>query len=60
MKIYELFCLLSEENGIEYMDLYPLIEKIGLKKEDYEDEMHLNGNGAKKVSIYIGNYLMES
>ena len=46
--------------NIEYINFYKLIDEIGLDANtDMADSIHVNVDGAKKVTSYIGNYLIE-
>lgn len=51
---------LAEENGLEYLDLN-LVEEIGIdwKKDTKDGGDHLNFEGAKKVTAYMGKYISE-
>lgn len=51
------FC---KNNNIIYKDLQTEIESIGLIKSDYSDTQHLNSYGAEKLSIYLGEYLVNT
>ncbi|GEM_PF-3651799 len=43
---------LVDKYSIPYLDIYTLYNK-NFGREDYEDDFHLNKNGAKKAAIYI-------
>jgi len=51
---------ICKENNIEFIDFYKLTEEIELNEnEDMTDGFHFNISGAKKVTSYLGNYLIE-
>lgn len=54
---------LAEEENIRYIDCNILYDEIGLTAQDFEDAYtnihHLNGGGARKVSLYISEELGE-
>lgn len=46
--------------NIEYINFYDLVAEIGLDaNNDMFDSVHVNINGAKKITSYIGSYLIE-
>ena len=53
---------LSEETGIDFIDLNTLADEIGIDwSRDTEDRGdHMNYYGAQKVTAYLGNYLAET
>lgn len=56
--IYDYFLTFSEKNEIEYVDLNQItMSELGLTKESFQDEMHLNGKGAEEISRYLAGYL---
>lgn len=62
-KQYNYIKKLAEENDIEYLDFNrkELRKEIGLDyATDAADGVHLNLNGATKVSKYLGTYLAEN
>lgn len=51
----------AEENGCQYINFFEKMDEIGIDCEtDFYDEDHFNTSGAKKVSDYLGQYLMEN
>lgn len=52
---------ISENNNIFFLNGYADRNAWGLNyKEDYADNAHLNYNGAKKVTEYVGKFLAEN
>lgn len=51
----------ASEKGCAYINMFELIDEIGIDEEtDFFDFEHLNENGAKKVSDYMGKYIIEN
>lgn len=52
----------ADENGLKYIDTNLLIKDIGIdwKKDSSDDGYHLNINGARKHTAFIGRYLSEN
>ena len=51
---------LADEYDVEYLDFNEYPEEIlSLNFEDFMDVDHLNGNGAKKVTMCLANYILE-
>ncbi len=51
----------AEQNGCAYLNMYDYLEEIGIDPDkDYADEIHLNVNGAKKLTSFLGEYLSEN
>ena len=52
----------AEENDIEYINYIPLQEEIGLdmSQDTYDAGLHLNTQGAEKMSKYFGQYLVDN
>lgn len=48
-------------NGYVYFNFYELAGEIGIDEStDFNDPSHLNDNGAKKVSNFLGNYIINN
>ena len=48
----------SKKKGCKYLDLYYHMDEASIDvNKDYMDAGHLNPNGAKKVTEYLGKYL---
>lgn len=59
LKIYNSCYQLAEENDITYINLMHHLDELDFDyKKDMFDEGHVNPHGAKKITDYIGNYLM--
>jgi hypothetical protein len=58
--VHQLIQNLADEYGVEYLDFneYPQ-EILNLTSEDFMDVDHLNGYGAKKVTMCLANYILE-
>ena len=51
----------ANDKGVVYLDLFEKIDEIGLDgNTDFYDLGHLNTEGAKKVSRYLGQYLIDN
>lgn len=52
----------AQENGLEYINLIPLQEEIGLDMsvDTYDAGLHLNTQGAEKLADYFGRYLVDN
>lgn len=49
------------EYGFEYIDLNAIEDKTGIdQNSDFYDAGHLNVNGQKKISLYLGNLVKEN
>lgn len=49
----------ADENGCYYLNLFELIEEVGLDPEtDFSDPEHLNDSGAVKVADYLGKFIV--
>lgn len=51
----------AKKYGLDYINFYDLIDEIGLDYETdtYDGGLHLNLQGADKLSEYLGKYLVE-
>ena len=52
----------AKENNLEYLDFNTQINEIGIdwSKDTRDKGNHINYHGAKKLTTYIGNYLLKS
>ncbi len=46
-----------EDKNVKYLDLNFHIDSIGLRPQDFRDKIHLNNNGANKVSEYLAKWI---
>lgn len=51
---------IAEEYGVNYLDFYTLLEQVNLNTDFYDVDSHMNPSGARKITNYIGNYIMEN
>lgn len=52
---------IADELKVPYIDMFHNMDEIGLdRRYDFAEWQHLNINGAKKVSSYIGKYIKEN
>ena len=57
---YNTVSLIAEEYGVPYLDMNQYDEEIGLTSADFStDNWHLNVEGARKCTAFLGDYLME-
>lgn len=49
---------IATESGVDFLDFYTLLDQINLNTDMYDSSSHLNPSGARKISNYIGNYIM--
>ena len=48
----------AAENGCAYLDGFSFLHETGIDPEtDYFDRVHLNGNGSRKLSSFLGEYI---
>jgi len=51
---------LAGEYGVDYLDFATLLEQVNLNTDYYDKDSHMNPSGARKVTSYIGNYIMQN
>lgn len=51
---------LAREYGVDYLDFVILLEQVNLNTDYYDKDSHMNPSGARKVTSYIGNYIMQN
>ena len=57
---YNTVALIAEEYGVPFLDMNLYDEEIGLTSADFwTDNYHLNVEGARKCTTFLGDYLME-
>mgnify|MGYP002701597202 FL=1 len=57
---YNTVTLIAEEYGVPFLDMNLYDEEIGLTSADFwTDNYHLNVEGARKCTTFLGDYLME-
>ncbi len=58
---YNTVTLIAEEYGVPFLDMNLYDEEIGLTSADFwTDNYHLNVEGARKCTTFLGDYLMEN
>lgn len=50
---------IAQEYGVEYLDFSTLKELVDFDIDCYDANSHLNPSGARKITSYIGQYIME-
>lgn len=51
----------AEKNDCKYLNLFEYVDEIGLDCEkDFSDTDHLNAKGAKKVTNFLGKYIVQN
>ena len=48
---------IAKKYKVDYLDFYTLLEQINVNT-DFYDETHMNPSGARKITDYLGEYLM--
>ncbi len=51
---------LAEEYNVDYLDFNTLLAQVNLNTDFYDANSHMNPSGARKVTNYIGKYIMEN
>lgn len=51
---------LIEDSGFPLIDFNLLLDDINITENDFKDKQHLNGEGARKVSLYLGNFIKKN
>lgn len=51
---------LAEEYGLNYLDFNTLLEQVNLHTDYYDKDSHMNPSGARKVTSFIGNYIIQN
>ncbi|MGI5976418.1 MAG: hypothetical protein ACOX68_01800 [Candidatus Limivicinus sp.] len=59
-KVYNTVAELAAEYGIPFINMNLMDEELGIGPEDYSKDRHMNGDGARKVSGYLGAYIREN
>lgn len=49
---------IAAEYNVDFLDYYTLLEQINLNTDFYDADSHMNPSGARKITRYIGNYIM--
>lgn len=59
---YNAVGVIAESCGVPYLDLNRFDKEIGLTDQDFHDSsgVHLNVIGARKCTVFLGNYLKEN
>lgn len=51
---------LALEYGVDFLDYYTLLAQVNLNTDFSDESSHMNPSGAKKITSYIGNYIMQN
>mgnify|MGYP003289343243 CR=1 FL=1 len=51
---------IAAEYDIDFLDYYTLLEQVNLNTDFYDKDSHMNPSGARKITRYLGNYIMEN
>ena len=51
---------IAEDYGVNFLDYYTLLAQVNLNTDFYDKDSHMNPSGARKVTSYIGNYIMHN
>lgn len=51
---------IAKEYDIDFLDYYTLLDQVNLDTDYYDKNSHMNPSGARKVTSYIGNYIMQN
>ena len=51
---------IAAEYGVNYLDYYTLLEQVNIYTDFYDKDSHMNPSGARKVTSYIGNFIMSN
>lgn len=51
---------IAKEYNVDFLDYYTLLEQVNLDTDYYDQDSHMNPSGARKVTSYIGNYIMQN
>ena len=48
----------ADSRSVDYINFYELLDNSGLSgTTDYQDGVHLNKEGARKVAMYLSEYI---
>ncbi len=50
---------IAKEYGVDFLDYFTLLEQVNINTDYYDRDSHMNPSGARKVTSYIGNYIMQ-
>ena len=51
---------IAEEYGVNFLDFFTLLEQVNLNTDFHDKSSHLNPSGARKITQYIGNYIVQN
>ena len=51
---------IAAEYGVNFLDYYTLLEQVNINTDFYDKDSHMNPSGARKITRYIGNYIMQN
>lgn len=50
---------IAEEYKVDFLDYYTLLEQVNVNTDFYDSDSHMNPSGARKITSYVGNYIMQ-
>lgn len=50
---------IAEKYQVPYLDYYTLASQVDFSIDCYDADSHLNASGARKITAYLGQYIME-
>ena len=51
---------IAKEYGVDFLDYYTLLKQVNVNTDFYDKNSHMNPSGARKITSYIGNYIMQN
>ena len=51
---------IAKEYGVNFLDFHTLLEQVNMNTDFFDENSHMNPSGARKVTSYIGNYIMQN
>lgn len=51
---------IAEDYDVNFLDFHQLLPQVNLNTDFYDADSHMNPSGARKISSYIGGFIMEN
>ncbi len=51
---------IAADYGVNFLDFHTLLEQVNLNTDFYDRDSHMNPSGARKITDYIGRFIMEN